>query len=489
MSDLGVHLERLGLSQYLEALVAEGFDTWETVLDITESDLNSLNFKLGHRRKLQRSIAETRGQSADRPLLTKNTSGDGSYRSGDDSTSENKAKPSEPPAAGTPGTTNPSGKRKYRRHPKVDEHAPERPPSAYVIFSNQVRESLKGQEYSFTEIAKVVGERWQVLPADAREVCERQANAAKEKYYAELAEYKKTPQFDAYQKYLEEFKAKHGAPSKGVDGKRTKLETETSTSTSGGWNRSDEQVDRHPNTRVGSAQLDAFALGHHGTDLSPPIGPLRLPSGPSYPSTSTSPVARPLSRLNSPRMHDQYSPSSAVSPRSATLHKENSFDMHASAIARDARGQLESSLPYHPPAYPYPPQITSSTTPPGGYSSLYQAPIDLPSRRPFRELARLPPLTHEDTTLSSNSGDGGYNTTFPVSVLPVVDAQKSSRMLPQPVKSMGATPSPLDRHPLPVSSPQLQPDFRSNSSLAALLRAGELAREAHEEEMGKDGSP
>lgn len=79
----------------------------------------------------------------------------------------------------------------------------------------EVRETLKGQDLSFTEIAKVVGERWQVLPAEAREACESQANGAKEKYYAMLAEYKKTPQYEAYQKYLEEFKAKHAAPQKG----------------------------------------------------------------------------------------------------------------------------------------------------------------------------------------------------------------------------------------------------------------------------------
>jgi hypothetical protein len=113
-----------------------------------------------------------------------------------------------------------------------DEHAPERPPSAYVIFSNreqrfprpsaafanvasEVRETLRGQELSFTEIAKIVGERWQVLPADSRDACERQANSAKEKYYAELAEYKKRPEYESYQKYLEEFKAKHAAPPKG----------------------------------------------------------------------------------------------------------------------------------------------------------------------------------------------------------------------------------------------------------------------------------
>jgi hypothetical protein len=39
MSDLKQRLARLGLSEYLEAFIAEGFDTWETVLDITESDL------------------------------------------------------------------------------------------------------------------------------------------------------------------------------------------------------------------------------------------------------------------------------------------------------------------------------------------------------------------------------------------------------------------------------------------------------------------
>jgi hypothetical protein len=39
MNDLRGRLERLGLSQYLDAFVAEGFDSWETLLDITESDL------------------------------------------------------------------------------------------------------------------------------------------------------------------------------------------------------------------------------------------------------------------------------------------------------------------------------------------------------------------------------------------------------------------------------------------------------------------
>jgi hypothetical protein len=39
MTDLAEKLVRLGLSEYSESLVAEGFETWETVSDITESDL------------------------------------------------------------------------------------------------------------------------------------------------------------------------------------------------------------------------------------------------------------------------------------------------------------------------------------------------------------------------------------------------------------------------------------------------------------------
>jgi len=39
MTDLRELLFRLGLEQYIERFTDEGFDTWETVLDITESDL------------------------------------------------------------------------------------------------------------------------------------------------------------------------------------------------------------------------------------------------------------------------------------------------------------------------------------------------------------------------------------------------------------------------------------------------------------------
>ena len=39
MMELGPIFSRLGLEQYLDIFVTEGFETWKTVLDITESDL------------------------------------------------------------------------------------------------------------------------------------------------------------------------------------------------------------------------------------------------------------------------------------------------------------------------------------------------------------------------------------------------------------------------------------------------------------------
>ncbi len=78
-----------------------------------------------------------------------------------------------------------------------------------------MREKLKVQELSFTEMAKVVGEQWQVLEPEEKAKCERQAASAKERYLAELTEYKKTPEYAQYQEYLADFKAKHAVPSNG----------------------------------------------------------------------------------------------------------------------------------------------------------------------------------------------------------------------------------------------------------------------------------
>lgn len=77
-----------------------------------------------------------------------------------------------------------------------------------------------------------MGERWQELQAHEKEPCEREAQALKDTYYSELRKYKKTPQYQQYQDYLIEFKAKHSGDAnqqqQGPDYKKSKLRQETS---------------------------------------------------------------------------------------------------------------------------------------------------------------------------------------------------------------------------------------------------------------------
>jgi len=79
-----------------------------------------------------------------------------------------------------------------------------------------MREELKGRNLTFTEIAKLVGENWQNLSQPEKEPFESQAQAIKDKYHCDLAEYKKTPQYKKYLSYLQEFKVKHATHSQGT---------------------------------------------------------------------------------------------------------------------------------------------------------------------------------------------------------------------------------------------------------------------------------
>jgi hypothetical protein len=336
-----------------------------------------------------------------------------------------------------------------------------------------------------------------VLPSEEREACERQANSAKEKYYAELSDYKKTPQYDTYQKYLEDFRAKHVVPTKGqsyhylfslatklteTEGKRSKIEAVTYPSSR---SNSHEQHDRGANIRFGSMQPEPTSGSRKSSEASPTIGTAYPPSGvPSFPSKPTSPATLPLSSLHSPRAGDHYSPISA-SPRSAL------FDPITNIVPRDTRSVQDLNIVYH--SHP-----TASTTPPShSLASRFQSTQDYAPRRSMRENIILPPLTHEDTTLSSESGHSGsgYNYAppgYPGAVLPL-DPSKNTRMLPQPVPSNGPSASPLDRPLAPTLGSQLPsqpPDYRTQGSLAALVRAGELASRIVEDDgMDLERSP
>lgn len=97
-------------------------------------------------------------------------------------------------------------KRRYKRHPKPDDNAPVRPPSAYVIFANQTREAQKDANLSFTQLARLVGEQWKHLDPIQKEAIEAQAADVKRRYIAEVTMYKKSAEYEQYQAYLKEFK-------------------------------------------------------------------------------------------------------------------------------------------------------------------------------------------------------------------------------------------------------------------------------------------
>jgi hypothetical protein len=119
MASLGDTLHRLGLQQYHGVLVENGFQSWETVLDISEDDFQQLGFKLGHRRLLQREIATFRGLP---PSLSLDLS--------DVANGSSSPQPLESPPVPTSAPRTREGKRRYRRHPRPDTNAPKKPKTA-----------------------------------------------------------------------------------------------------------------------------------------------------------------------------------------------------------------------------------------------------------------------------------------------------------------------------------------------------------------------
>ena len=180
---------------------------------------------------------------------------------------ESPSTPTDVPESGAHGGS--ETKRKYRRHPKPDENAPSRAPSAYVIFSNKIREDVRGQNMSFTDIAKLVGDRWQKLAPAEKEPYETQATAAKEKHNAELAEYKKTDSYRDYMRYLGEFKAKHGGST--ADAKRPKLENGSSNGSLSAKSTEANEASMIPTNHVRVGSMGTVGSPASQGDLGSPI--------------------------------------------------------------------------------------------------------------------------------------------------------------------------------------------------------------------------
>ncbi|KAF3015596.1 hypothetical protein G7054_g11048 [Neopestalotiopsis clavispora] len=316
MNRLDQIFEELGISQYLGAFVDQGFDSWETILDITESDLDALGVKLGHRRKLQRRIANHRGLAPAASLASP------TRPSIEDSTTQPPKTVQHEIKDGSAAT-----KRKYRRHPKPDENAPERPPSAYVLFSNKMREDLKGQNLSFTEIAKLVGENWQSLDRAEKEPYETQAQELKDRYNRDMNEYKKTPDYKRYSDYLHDFRKRQAVHDAH---KRARVDGD-------GNSRRSAPNGLPPTLSTATSTAGSSSDSHLGSEP-PPTRQQRLSSITSQSDSQVSPV---VSSLAFPRHSDDVSHSPmSVLHDDRTNNRQRGF---SSPGSRDAPEQPASS--------------------------------------------------------------------------------------------------------------------------------------------------
>ncbi|KAI5195531.1 hypothetical protein E4T42_07206 [Aureobasidium subglaciale] len=472
MTTLKDFLERLDLSRYHDALVEEGFDTWETLMDITESDLEALGVKLGHRRKLQRAILNASKDRTPLPLLLHSALRDDSVvndearKKRDSQNPQLQQQRSQDSTTQETSTTSASNgqptrsKRKYRRHPKADEHAPERPPSAYVIFSNQVRDELKGKDLSFTEIAKLVGERWQELQAHEKEPCEREAQALKDTYYSELRTYKKTPQYKAYQEYLIDFRAKHSESNAQGDAKKPK--TRLSSGQSRSYDDSHMDGDEGVDGLDGVDAIDGDQVQPSPTHSSPNTQPFRQFPPPR--PTSSGDTASSYSTWRSTQQADS---STAMPHRNPSI---STFTTYTTSQDDDGSTSPTSSRP---------PLSSAHTSAPQQHQIHQQRPATksplLPQQQPSANT--LPPLSHLDAhaprkTSATPLMNWPLHTTLP----PIVPNGPNNHHNSTP-SSMYS--SPTLRHvtnPPVVMRPIQNGDAgaeRNKASLSTLLRASE----------------
>mmetsp|Transcript_19458 Transcript_19458/g.48780 ORF Transcript_19458/g.48780 Transcript_19458/m.48780 type:complete len:242 (+) Transcript_19458:57-782(+) len=74
-----------------------------------------------------------------------------------------------------------------RKRRKQEKGGPKKPATAFVLFSNEQRESVKTDNpgISFTDIGRKLGEMWREMEANMKKRYELRATAAKDEYMAE----------------------------------------------------------------------------------------------------------------------------------------------------------------------------------------------------------------------------------------------------------------------------------------------------------------
>ncbi|TMW57488.1 hypothetical protein Poli38472_003413 [Pythium oligandrum] len=87
--------------------------------------------------------------------------------------------------------------RKQRK--KKDKNAPKRALSAFMFFSNDIRDTVKREmpELEFLQISSEIGRRWKEITAEDRRPYEELAAADKKRYLEEKEDYVPDPSFES----------------------------------------------------------------------------------------------------------------------------------------------------------------------------------------------------------------------------------------------------------------------------------------------------
>ncbi|CAM0139861.1 unnamed protein product, partial [Umbelopsis sp. WA50703] len=234
-------------------------------------------------------------------------------------------------------------KRKYRRHAKADKNAPVKPPSAYVMFSNQVRSELKNYNMSFTDLAKIVGDRWKSISPDEKEIYERTATKAKEEYLEALAKYEKTDEHKDYQQYLIDFRIKQQAAARAVGKPRKR--PKTASPSSGSIADASNNSNGNNGDTSSSSNGNSISIHDHNTPTMPPTSTQSERNGAAASDSGIFSNSNSSSNFDSFGASENTS-SAGLTPRSSStdyrhrgtpypIHKENQYHnpykMHPSA--------------------------------------------------------------------------------------------------------------------------------------------------------------
>lgn len=182
------------IDPYKETVKAEGKERTGANTD-DESDSEDDDYDLDEdikKRKQDRESSEGSGSEPDEEFDSDAASSveSGSAGSGDDAPKKKKKEPKEPREK-KERKERKAGEGKKKRE-KKDPNAPKRAQSAYFLWLNENRAKIKKDGDSVADVAKRAGEMWKTMDAEAKQPWEKKAAADRERYEAEMKEFKKS---------------------------------------------------------------------------------------------------------------------------------------------------------------------------------------------------------------------------------------------------------------------------------------------------------